>query len=301
MIDKNKFLTAVIIGIGVFIVLAIYADASKVIISFSNFQWVYIPLILFFVFLNYFLRFLKWNYYLKSIDIKIKIKDSLIIFFSGLAFSATPAKFGEVFKSYLLKRLNNTRISKSAPVIFAERLTDIIALLILSVIGSSVFDYGREAILIMVVSIIVLMLFIRSKRVCSYLEKVRFFSRFANNIRVLYKNAHILLNFKNLLIAVFISVISWSFECLALLYVLKGFDIDISLLASVFTFSFSTIVGVLSMIPGGLGITEGSITGLLQLLGTPKAIAVSSTFVIRFCTLWFGSLIGMIILFLRRQ
>ena len=58
-------------------------------------------------------------YYLKLLDIKISASDSKSIFFSGLAMSATPGKLGELLKSYLLKKITDVPVSKSAPVIFA--------------------------------------------------------------------------------------------------------------------------------------------------------------------------------------
>ena len=48
------------------------------------------------------------------------------------------------------------------------------------------------------------------------------------------------------------------------------------------------------MLPGGLGATEASLTGLLVLLNIPKDISVASTFIIRVATLWFAVLLGII-------
>jgi uncharacterized protein (TIRG00374 family) len=48
------------------------------------------------------------------------------------------------------------------------------------------------------------------------------------------------------------------------------------------------------MLPGGLGATEASLTGLLILLNIPKDISVASTFIIRVATLWFAVILGII-------
>jgi len=52
------------------------------------------------------------------------------------------------------------------------------------------------------------------------------------------------------------------------------------------------------MLPGGLGLTEGSMTGLLILNKIPKDIAVAITIIIRFATLWFAVAIGLISLYI---
>jgi len=48
------------------------------------------------------------------------------------------------------------------------------------------------------------------------------------------------------------------------------------------------------MLPGGLGATEASLTGLLVLLNIPKDVSAASTIIIRVCTLWFAVILGII-------
>ena len=302
MLDKfkNKLLFSILFSIAIFVALSIYADINDMITAFCSFQWIYIPLILFLAFLNYIFRFFKWDYYLNCIGINIKKKDSLVIFFSGLTMSVTPAKLGEVFKSYLLKELNDTGMSKSVPIVFAERATDIIGLVILASIGFSAFGYGKEVLLIVMAFILFVIVIIQSKNIClrmiDYAGRISFVSKYAKNLYTLYESAYTLFSLKNVLIAVLISVISWFFVCIELFVILKGFGVDVSLLTSMFIFSFSTIAGAVSMIPGGLGVIEGCMTGLLVMDGTPKAITVGAILINDFCTLWFGVFVGLITL-----
>ena len=55
------------------------------------------------------------------------------------------------------------------------------------------------------------------------------------------------------------------------------------------------------MMPGGLGPTEASMSGLLVLGGMGLPDAVGSTFVIRVCTLWFAVAVGAGVLIRFRQ
>jgi uncharacterized protein (TIRG00374 family) len=70
------------------------------------------------------------------------------------------------------------------------------------------------------------------------------------------------------------------------------------MLEATFMYSFSTIVGAVSMLPGGLGSTETSLTGLAQLVHVGKSVAVASTFIIRAATLWYAVLVGIAVTFL---
>ena len=65
---------------------------------------------------------------------------------------------------------------------------------------------------------------------------------------------------------------------------------------AVFTLAFSTIVGAVSALPGGLGAAELSITGMLSLLlGLSVGTSAAATLIIRFATLWFGVTLGLLV------
>jgi uncharacterized membrane protein YbhN (UPF0104 family) len=78
------------------------------------------------------------------------------------------------------------------------------------------------------------------------------------------------------------------------------------LLQATFILAMATLVGSISMLPGGLGAADASVAGLLLLLvqAAPMSqpVAVAATLLIRFGTLWFGVLLGVaaLLLFGRR-
>ena len=64
---------------------------------------------------------------------------------------------------------------------------------------------------------------------------------------------------------------------------------------AVFILSFSTLVGAVSSLPGGLGAAEASIAGMLVLLASiPAETAAAATLLIRFATLWLGVSLGLV-------
>jgi uncharacterized protein (TIRG00374 family) len=63
-----------------------------------------------------------------------------------------------------------------------------------------------------------------------------------------------------------------------------------------FILSISSLVGAASMLPGGLAAADGSLAGLLLVLGVTHdaSVAAAATLIIRFATLWFGVAVGLI-------
>jgi uncharacterized membrane protein YbhN (UPF0104 family) len=64
-----------------------------------------------------------------------------------------------------------------------------------------------------------------------------------------------------------------------------------------FVYAFGTIIGSLTMLPGGVGVTDGSFVFLIVQKGFSKDSAVASTFIIRAVTLWFAVGVGALFIF----
>jgi len=101
-------------------------------------------------------------------------------------------------------------------------------------------------------------------------------------------------------LAVAISAVSWGGECVAFFLVLYGLGFPASahlMFVAVSTLGISTLIGAISLLPGGLGAAELSVTGLLIIFiggaNIDHETAAAATLLIRLSTFWFGILIGL--------
>lgn len=294
----KKILLSIGLAAIIYLAFIIYADYQKIILSFSRFNWWLMPVLLFLSLGNYFTRFLKWQYYLKLIKVSLKMLDSLAIFLSGLVMSVTPGKMGELLKSYLVKQVNSIPVSKTAPIIFAERITDFLALTLLSVLGAHYFNYGK-IIAIVILGVILIGIIILTNRkifeiIIRFALKINFLKKHVLKMQNIYDSSSTLLSFFPLMTMTALSAFSWGLEGIGYYIVISNFNSGFNLIWSLFSYSFATIVGAVSMLPGGLGVTEGSLTLMSAQQGLSQNDATASTFIIRVVTLWFAVLIGAI-------
>lgn len=299
---RRGILLSLAFGAVVFIALSFYANFNEVVQELRVFQWWLVPVVILLACCNYLLRFWKFDFYVRALDINLPKKDSLAIFVSGLIMSVSPGKFGEVLKSFLIKGVTGTPVSKSAPIVLAERFTDFVALALMSLLGLYVYKFGTGVFIISAVLIIAPLFLVSSERVChgiiNFMEKLPFFAKIAPKMKVAYASTAILLKPKSLIWTTFISIISWSFECFAFYLVCRGFPgTEVPLLGLTFAYAFSILVGALTMLPGGIGATEGSLIGFMEMsMNVVKPVAVAATFIIRACTIWFAVLLGAVTL-----
>ena len=99
------------------------------------------------------------------------------------------------------------------------------------------------------------------------------------------------------LIAVGLGTVSWLGEGIGFYFLLLGLGIQPSsrlLALAIFILAFSTIIGSVTALPGGLGAAEASIAGMLvYLAGLDAPMAAAATLLIRLATLWFGVALGL--------
>jgi glycosyltransferase 2 family protein len=133
--------------------------------------------------------------------------------------------------------------------------------------------------------------------------KLPVLSRLTPKLREAYDSLRILTKPRALLVATLLALASWGTECLALWLIARGFrGVEIDLLQATFGYSAPTIVGALAMMPGGLGVTEAGMTGVLEELASMStADATATTLLVRLATLWWAVLLGVIAMIAQRR
>lgn len=266
-----------------------------------NFPLSYLPLLLALAFLNYLLRYFRWQIYLKALGVDIAPWKSFQVFMAGLTMTVTPGKAGEALKAHLLRPETNNAWSVGLPAVFAERLTDLMGVVILVALGLGVIPVGRDvAFSGMVLCVVLFLIFSRPaffRAFVRLLAKVPRMAERSEKLLEMYTNVHKLLSLRLLVGSLLISVVAWFAECMVLYFSLIACGDELNIVQSTLVYSLSTLVGALSMLPGGLVVTEGSMTGLLYLFGVQLNRGTMVTLVVRFCTLWFAVFVGVIFVF----
>ncbi len=304
---QRKIALSAVLGALVIAVLSLLTDVRAVGNSLAEFRWTALWAVLGWTVFNYVLRWLKWDFYLRRLGMGqgVSYVDSALLFVAGMVMAVTPGKVGEVFKSYLLKRVNGTAISASAPIVLAERLTDGLGMLLLMAVGLNLYPPARPLfwLLLVVAGLGIVALQYRPLAVwlLDRMERTRGIKRFGPAARSFYESSFALFSWRLLLVSTILSIVSWGGECVAFYYVLTGLGIEPTLnllLIATFVFAASTLFGLVSFLPGGIGTSEASSIALLMALigGITSGMATAATIMIRFCTLWFGVSLGVVAL-----
>ena len=126
---------------------------------------------------------------------------------------------------------------------------------------------------------------------------MKFFSKYTENISESYEIIKKITTPQIAIRSISLSITYWFIVSIAVYYTLLAFDIDIlNYLKVLSIFTTSTILGAITFIPGGIGVTEGSIAGFFTLEGIHMSTALVLSVMIRIVTLWYNVSIGFIAL-----
>lgn len=300
----RKLIPGLLLGVLVFIGLALLGDIKSVGESILHFNWIYFPIALLLTLFNYTLRFIKWHFYLRQLGVRsLPWQRSLQLWVAGFPLAVTPGKVGEVLKGIWLNQYTGLPVARGISVVVAERISDGLAVLALSTLG--VIAYPRYWPAFLTILILLLGVVIVSQirplamRFIALGEQIKPLRRFMPAVREFYEGSFALFRPYATLVGVGLGTISWLGEGIGFYFILRGLGLPASstlLATAIFVLAFSTIVGAASTLPGGLGAAEASIAGMLTLLsGINPSTASAATLLIRMATLWFSVLLGLIV------
>jgi uncharacterized protein (TIRG00374 family) len=298
---------AIVVVIGV-PALALLGDVRQLPARLAGFAWPAFAAALGLASANYAIRFLRWQLYLRHQGVTVPWRSSALVFGAGLSLAITPGKLGELVKSYLLRELHDIPATRTAPVIVAERVSDLIALLLLAVVGVAVYGIASTLVLAaaaLIVLGLVLLAWPRPTRALLDLAtRPARLQRFRAPLQDMYGGLAALCRPSVLAGATALALPAWACECVGFSVIVNAFPgAHVSVGLAMVIYAATTIAGALSFLPGGLGVTEGAMTMLLvrAAAGLDAAAALDATLLTRLATLWFAVVLGLVCLVIARR
>ena len=297
----NRLILILIAVVGIYAVFLFTSDYNIISEKISNFKVNYLPLILFLVSASWVPLIIKWHFLLKNSEVDVPLTKSILVYLSGLAFEITPGHVGVLMKSQILKTSYNISRTKTVPIVLVEKMYDLIGAILASIIGIIILGVYPHLIVIAILVLAVIFFFMyyrpASELFFKRITKLKFFSKYIENISESYKTVQKSTNVKVATVCILLAVTYWFIISAAAYYILIGFDINIlDYLKVLAIYVTSILLGAISFIPAGIGITEGTLAGLLTLEGIGVSAALILSVMIRILTLWYSVGVGFIAL-----
>lgn len=227
---------------------------------------------------NLVLRWIRWHYLIRHTIINLPVKDSLKLYMSTIPTFATPFYLGEIIRTGLLVR-NKPQYGPTIVAIWLiDRLSDFFAFILFFIVTQSQWR-ANFAITGLLLAFLIYILYhkiaLKAQRTTGTYSFIGF---------------------------VFISgILAWSLPVIGLKITLLFLNIPISWSSTAETFLGATLLGGVTGIPLGFGVTGVSMVALLRSSGVGLDLAVVVAAIFRAGTTWFATSFGLFNLFIWRK
>jgi uncharacterized membrane protein YbhN (UPF0104 family) len=296
----RRLLPVFALGVLVLVGLLGLADPRRFAVQLRHFDFALLAPILGLSLVNYALRFARWEIYLRQLGIALPRGRSLGVFLVGFLLSVTPGKAGELGKAWLVRELGGGPALRVAPAVLAERATDLLGVMLLLAVGALPFPGGpwwaAAGLAAVVAGVAVFTWEPWAAWLLRRLARLPVLGRRAGALAAVYQGLRGLMSPRLLAVGLVAATLAWGAEGAGFVVAVHGYAPRTGFLAGLFDYTASTFLGSASMLPGGLGAADGTLTALLRAQGLDTARATLVTFVIRGATLWFAVLLGLLAL-----
>ena len=299
IISKKNILITVFSVVIFYTFFIFYTGYDEILNIYDSLNWFNLFPIISILIFTVFLRSLVQKFLLSQIGIFLSVKDSFLLYISGLSMIITPGGSGIIIKSYFLKKKFDHDVAKTFPITTIERFYELVGVIILLLLSFIWFFSLSPFIVTITLTIFASVLFFLIKT-----NAYNLIFKISNRIKILkpYTDAPDFLNTIQILtktkISIFmiLTISAITFVESFMFYIgFNSFDLNFSYLDSIQIFYSSILFGTLFLIPAGIGATEGFFVSLLLQKDINFEIAGSIILFLRLTTIWLISLIGLII------
>lgn len=246
--------------------------------------------------LSLLLRVLKWNVLLPGISFRSLFPVQIL----GMTVSNfTPGKLAEPVKAMLLKAKEGVPVSSSMPSIIWERIIDVAVLLLFAsflvfTVSAEIRTAAIVSVALFAIAIVAGVALIRSRRVGTRLfamaRKLPLMNRISDEfVHSFYRER---IRAPHIAQCLVVTLAVWVLDAVTVYCALASVGYPVSPVALAGMMALSTLIGVASFLPGGIGSSEFVFLVLLGGVGVPQAAAFSGILIMRVLTLWYGVLVG---------
>ena len=234
-------------------------QAATTTIGRSNLVLVAVALIVYY--LSFPLRSMRWARLLREGGFDLRWTDLLRILMLGWFVNClVPAKLGDLYRSYLVKRRFGISLSRTVGVVVAERMLDIVVVFGLLVVGGYVafgrtvlpdlrIVYATGAVLALAIGLGLVAIYAVAPKIA------RFFPAEVRRIGRLFREG-VLHSLRALPVAGPLTLLIWALEAARLLFVLAALGVDIPASGVVFVAVATSLLTTVPLTPAGFGFVE---------------------------------------------
>ncbi|HOI39716.1 MAG TPA: UPF0104 family protein [Methanobacterium sp.] len=322
---KHKTLLLMLAGIGVLAIMVFLIGPEKIESAIKQANPWYLALALVIQLVIYGLWTERWAITISSLDISIKRRQLLPMLLVGLAINnLTPSGRGggEPVRAYILSKYSQSPTENAFATVIADRGLDtfpFIALAVITIIMAVLYIKLPQWMIITLIICLIFLIIIFLLALYMSLNRefgdrtirwvLRIIKRISSKIhdRIEEKAINAVEGFQDsmkimitdrrvLLYGIPLSFLIWGLEIFRVYVIFLALNINAPVEIIGVVFVISTLIGMIPLLPGGLGAVDGMMILLYSYAGIPPSVSAAATIVERLISFWMTTILGVAVL-----
>lgn len=318
---NHKTIGLLIVGIAILAGMVIFIGPAKIeqALKLANPWYVLVAVLVQFAIYGMWTQ--RWSITIRSLNISVKKKHIFPMLMVGLAVNnITPSARGggEPVRAYMLGKYTKEPMEKAFATVIADRGLDTFPFVVLailtivySVMALKLPEWIVIALIISLIALVIVFIIIlfmsineaAGEKITLWLVGiVKRFSKnkhyeierkaieamkgFQNSMKVMIRDRRVLM------FGLPLSFIIWFMEIIRVYIVFSSFGTPVPLGIIAAVFVIATLIGMIPLLPGGVGAVDGMMIILYSAAGVPPSISAAATIVERLISFWMTSFIG---------
>ncbi|RAP52249.1 MAG: hypothetical protein BZ138_03460 [Methanosphaera sp. rholeuAM270] len=322
--DYKKIIVLLAVGIIILIAMVLLIGPEQIISALKTADITYVVLALFIQVIILLLWNTRWSIICKSLDIPHNFMSLFAMTIIGLAINdLTPSgrSGGEPVRAYILSKNSSEDFKRTFASVMGDKIFDTFPFIVLAIfsiaylmlylhLDATIFSLLLISLILFIIALLFIIILCFNENMGIFTVKWVFrqikrftlkFSKyeekvlssllgFQNSLRYLLSNRRLLLE------AALISFLVWFLELLRVYVVFLAFGVNVSLGMIAAVFLVSSLIGIIPLLPGGLGSIDGVMILLYSMAGISASVSTAATLIERMISLWMILILGIILL-----
>lgn len=268
-----------LISLAILGLIVLYVHPEQLGGALSRFHLAYLPVVLSLSLAYYLLKGYQWHLFLKPLKLDHGAVETILIYLAGQPTAILP--LGELTRAFILRQHAKVNLGEVSATVVVQELLYPIFLIAAAVPGAGQFPGAQAAVVVALLGILgisTILLWPRAFNfVMRFAVRVPIIRHYAADLMSLHKDVIFIARRPATLGPALLGPVAAMIAIAMFYFTVRSVGIDLGVYQAAFVYAVAHLAGGVSLLPGGIGAYEGSMTFLLVAFGvaTPVAAAIA--------------------------
>jgi uncharacterized membrane protein YbhN (UPF0104 family) len=271
--------------------------------AFSRFHLAYLPLVMGLSLAYYLLKGYQWHLFLKPLRLDHGAWETILIYFAGQPTAILP--LGELTRAFILRQHAKVNLGEVSATVVVQELLYPIGLIAAAVPGSGRFPGAQAAVIVALLGILAISTILLWPRafnlVMRFAVRVPLIRRYSDDLMSLHRDVIFIARRPATLGPALLGPVAALIAIAMFYFTVRSVGVDLGVYQAAFVFAVAHLAGAVSLLPGGIGAYEGSMTFLLVAFGVAGPLAAAIAILNRAFDRLLVTVVGTIVYFAIRR